>query len=229
MRNFAPQSKQFDEREITRDQRDFSGGMISDLHPSNIPQNAVADLENYIAFPDRLETRKGSQLFTATTLPTIATGYSWTKATNIITKTVGTDFTASDVGRYIIHDSGLHERIITYTDATHVVVDSSTAVAASTAGKIRGRICSMAQHPSLGTICIHLGGRLYTAPNTMAAWTRAFCCSTQDLPESLSTLWFYDNFIFIFTASGIFKADLSLSPILYYQINSACPSTLITA
>lgn len=77
MQNFAPNSQQFNERPIAKDQRPFAGGTYDDIPPSKIPSDAVKWLQNYIAFPDRLEPRGGSKKYTTYQLPVTGTVWGW--------------------------------------------------------------------------------------------------------------------------------------------------------
>lgn len=72
MRNFQPRSRPENERLISRPQDAFGAGAYDDISASKIPQNGVKWLENFIAFPDRLEPRGGTKRWPVSTDGTAA-------------------------------------------------------------------------------------------------------------------------------------------------------------
>jgi len=236
VRNFNPQTKQFNERPITRVQGDidgapdFSAGVLKDLPGSSVPANGLHDSQNRVVYPNKLIDRPGTQRWSNTALPALATGYTWTKTGVIVTKTVGTDFTSADVNNFLVHDDGAHERISAYIDANNVIVESSTVRAASTAGWIRGPNRDMYFHQRKKIIARQLGNRIYISHNIrITQWDRCYPMGTNAaLSNSLSIIDELENYVIFFNANGIFKLDLDKTPALWTKINSAIPTVLIT-
>lgn len=64
------------QRDISFMQKGFSRGWINDMPGSDIPEDGMALLENFTAFPEYLEGRSGTQKFSDTALPGSGTIYS---------------------------------------------------------------------------------------------------------------------------------------------------------
>jgi len=236
MRNFAPQTREFNERAVTRVQGDiqgapdFAAGVFKDLPGSSVPPNGLANSENYLVFGKYCRMRDGTQRWSNTTLPAIATGYSITKTGQVVTATVGTAFTPESVNDWIVHDDGGHERISAYICATQVVVDSSTTRAASTAAWTHGSLYGLYFHERRRKIVMHIGDRIYVSKDLwLTGWVRCWMRGTNAEPaRSLSQMDQMDDYVVIFNANGPFKLDLSKTEPVFWKINSDCPSTLIT-
>jgi hypothetical protein len=224
-RRFAPQSKRFNERLITRKQDSFRSGAWDDIPASDIPSNGIKWVKDGIVFSDRIEPRAGSSLWSTTTLPTVATEYSWSKTGYTITKTAGAAFTASDVGRFIIHDDGAHELISALLSTTQVSVNTSATHAASTAGKIRDRIYGSAFHKYKNFAVIMLGSKFYYSTPTLATWNEIYLCGNLTLIPDPSDSSFreLDGWLICFNVNGIYKIDLNLTTPIYYKINVSNP------
>lgn len=63
-RNFAPRTRQFNERLIERVQSHFGSGMSRDVEALDLPQDGLADLINGRAYDNRVEGRPGTELLT---------------------------------------------------------------------------------------------------------------------------------------------------------------------
>jgi hypothetical protein len=72
-RNFNPQSQQFNERQIVRENKSFLG-MYEDA--VTIPNGAMRHLENYVAFKNRIEPRAGTRLWSTVKRPVKRTSVS---------------------------------------------------------------------------------------------------------------------------------------------------------
>jgi len=233
-RTFAPQTKQFNERMITRNQDNFNSGAWDDVPASSVPQNGTKWHKNAIAYQDRIEPRGGSLQwpFTAVTgiLPSVRTGYTWTKTDSTVTKTGGASFdTDYDVGRFIVHDDGVHELITAVNSITEVTVSSSDAHAASTAGWIRGGNYGGEFHKSKNKLVIQLDNRFYYSAISSISWAEVCLAGTTRPTATLSTFKELGDWFIVYNANGIFKIDLSVSVPVYYKINTAIPTTLITS
>ncbi len=230
MRNFQPHSVQQNENLITRNQRRFDLGALDDIPASEIPINAVKYVENYVAYSERLETRGGTKRWSDTIVPSLVgrTGYSFTKAGSTITKTVGSDFVPGDVGNFIVHDAGDHERITAFISTTQVTVGVSTAQVASTVGKVRGPVNGTGFHIAKNKIILHIDERFFISDINIIAWTQVVQISPYAPTKTPSTMKEKDNFMFIFNANGIFRIDFSVSPEYFFKINTPVPGELIT-
>jgi hypothetical protein len=67
--NFRRKNRKQGQQEVHFDQERFDGGWINDLPGSDLPKDTMALLENFRAYPEYLEGRPGTQLYSATTLP----------------------------------------------------------------------------------------------------------------------------------------------------------------
>lgn len=234
MKNFAPKSNRQAEVAIVRQQpkeEPFAAGMMNDLPASAIPANAIAYSKGYIPFPRYLEPAGGCKPWAAVPLPGLPnrTDYTWTKTGNLIEKTAGIDFTAADVGNFLIHDDGRHELITVYIDANRVNVKSFATRAASSAGWLRGPINCKFHHRELNKIILHIDTRLYVADSTVTAYTQAYCISTTSLPNERSQIDETKDGTILQCSSGLFRINLEDDPIVYYRVNGPLPDTLITA
>src|SRR5512133_3736896 len=190
MRSFQPRSKLQNERLITRLQGGLPGapsfvdGIWYDA--TNPPSSALKYSENYHIFADRIEPRGGSKQWSAALLPSLrgrstnedSTAYSITKSGTTVTKTVGTNFAAADVGRYIVWDDGAHERIVAVLSTTEVTVEDSTAHAASTAGWVRDPVNLLAFHEGRKKLVLQMGTKLYVLDPRKGSFTASRASTT---------------------------------------------------
>jgi len=235
MRNFAPQTVQFNERAVGRRQGDFDGapdfgaGAFKDLHGSAVPANGVHHSENYKIFNKRCIPRDGTQKWSDTLIPSLRTGYSVTKSGYIVTATVGANFTVADVGRYIRYDDGAFERIAAVIDTTHVRVEGTTTHAASTAAAIYDKPNGHEFHWRRRKIVLHIGARLFVS-NTVNiySWQQAYHVGTTALSNNPSIFEERGDWMFIFNSNGIFKINLNTDDYVYFKTNCDVPTTLIT-
>lgn len=65
------------QKEIRFFQNEFAGGWNNDLPGTDLPKDSMALLDNFIAFPEYLEGRSGSQKFSNVTLPGSGTVHSF--------------------------------------------------------------------------------------------------------------------------------------------------------
>ena len=214
---------------IVKSQSHFDAGVFNDIPASTCPDNGVFKLVNLINYGNRLVGRPGSKRWSNTTLPSLRTGYSLSKTGTTVTKTVGTDFTSDDIGNYIVHDDGAHERITAYTSAAVVTVHSSTARAASTSAWVRSPVNGMYFHKTESKHILHIGTKLYYASDIdISAWTEIYCASVDALANGESTFGEIGQYVVIFNSGGIYKADLSSSPVIYYKTNTSVPTIAIS-
>lgn len=235
-RNFNPKSIYENQREITRaqpsstdDKEPFSAGAFQDLDGYLVPRKGVHTLENYICHAWGLKTRGGSKRWTDTVLPALSgrTGYSLAKSGYNVIKTVGQDFSSSDVGNEIVFDDGAHERISAYVSTTTVQVESNTVRAASTAAWVHGPVNGEMYHEKAGIYLLHIDTRLfYSASINLPSWTEIAKSGIFPAPSSSNSRFKeFDDYALIYNANGIYKIDLT--NFVYWQSNSPIPTSRI--
>lgn len=231
MRNFAPQSKHFNERKITRRQESFAAGVFNDIAASKVPNDGLFYAENYDVHPDRLQSRAGNKRWSNTALPSLVgrTGYSLTKTGTTVTKTVGTDFTSADVGNYIVYDDGEHERISDYLNASQVTVEGTDTHDPSTAAYVRGPVNCLYQHGASNKILLHIDTRLfYAADPSISSWNQIYNIGYDAPLATISVMDERDNFAYMWNANRTYKIDLDGDPIVFFAINTPVPATHLT-
>ena len=236
-RNFAPKTIYQDQREIVRSQppsgssKPFADGAFQDLDGALVPANGVHKLYNYRAKRNGLEARGGTKLWSETALPVLEgrTGYSLTKTGSTVTKTVGEDFVAQDVGNYIVYDDGAHERISAFISTTQVIVEVSTAHTASTSAYVRGPINGpLIYHENQGIYVLFIDRRLfYSDTITIDSWTEIVKSGIFISPMSaISDIRIFDEGLVLYNRYGIYKIDLD--NLVYWRMNTAVPNNVLT-
>ena len=234
--NFAPHTIYEAQRQIIRaqpttsdDKKPFANGAFPDMDPSALPPRSVHVVKNYRVHPDKLLTRPGSKRWSDSTLPFLVgrTGYALSKSGTTVTKTVGTNFSVNDVGSFIVHDDGVHERIEQYLTVNTVRVSTSTAHAASTAGWMRGAVNALLWHKTKKIILMLIDSRIFYSDVLMTSWTEIPKAHINPVPMSdVSRLRAFDDYAVLFNGTGMQKIDLV--EYVYWKMNSACPSVRIT-
>ena len=231
--NFAPRSILQNENLISREQpkgAPFASGVWNDIPASEVPADGIAYSEGYIPRPFGLEAASGVLLYSSATLPPLPgrTAYHFTKVGDVVEKTVGEDFEEEDVGNFIVHDDGTHERIEAYLTAARVQVENTDVHAASTAGWVRGPINATEIHRGLNLVLLHIDTRLFWANSAISSYNEIRCVSYRKLSNTISTILEERDNAIVVCSNGFFKVDLSAEVPLYYKINSPNPTTLIT-
>ena len=239
---FSPHSRAQDEREIARKQDDFSAGMFKDLPASEIPDNAVAELKNFVNKGSRLVTRPGTKkwgdysTFTDhAPLPSIVTGLTATSTAignvRTIDNIVGYAFATTNVGDYFVHDDGTHEIITAVTDSdTIITTTESTAAKDSSAAWVRQQVNCLFFHPFKKKIILFIGTKLYVSNDpTMTSWIQAVDVgtSTDNPTNHYSTIKADSNTIYLFNPNGIYTLNLDSIPYLLNKINGEVPASRI--
>lgn len=235
-RNFAPRTIYQDQREIVRSQppsgssKPFADGAFQDLDGALVSANGVHKLYNYRAKRNGLEARGGTKLWSETALPVLEgrTGYSLTKTGSTVTKTVGEDFVAQDVGNYIVYDDGAHERISAFISTTQVTVEVSTAHTASTSAYVRGPINGpLIYHENQGIYVLFIDRRLfYSDTITIDSWAEIVKSGIFISPMSaISDMRIFDEGLVLYNRYGIYKIDLD--NLVYWRMNTAVPNNVL--
>lgn len=233
-KNFSKRSTLQNQWLFTRKQGDlpdapgFQGGMVADRPVT--PTNAVRYLANFENRSRHLVGRSGSQLWSATNLPGLPwrTGYAWTKTGFVVTKTAGTNWTSGDVGNYLVHDDGAHERIEERLSPTSVRVHSDAARAASTAAWMRGPVNGTYVHKTEKKLVLHIDTRVFVANAAVTGYVQAHCVSYDTPSSAHSIMDEFDQYVLLFNSAGIFRIDISAAVPIFYRINSPVPGVKIT-
>jgi len=204
----------------------FDAGTYLDIPASDIPNNSIAQLVNAYSYPQWIEGRRGSKLYSSTALPTISTGYTASKSGTIITRTSGNKFGAADIGRYFVWDDGVNDQIIALIDEDNVAVAISETKS-SQRGSIRGAVYGLSFHEETKKIVLHIDTRIFISDRAVSSWTEAIGLSFMSLCAGKSVMWPMDKYMIVFNANGIFKVRIDVSSPYYYQINSQVPTKLM--
>ena len=236
-RNFSPKTIYENQRDIVRSQpptgssKPFADGAFQDLDGALVPSNGVHKLYNYRAKRNGLEARGGTKLWSTTALPSMVgrTGYSLTKSGYTVTKTVGENFSADDVGNYVVYDDGVHERISAYLTLTSVLVEVDTVHSASINAYIRGPINGpILYHEKQEMFVLFIDRRLfYSDTISVDSWTEIIKSGIfVDPMSAISDMRIFDDGVILFNRYGIYKIDLD--NLVYWRMNSAIPTNVIT-
>lgn len=252
MKQFFPHTVLQDEQLVTRMQvpegAPWAAGVFNDIPASAIPKNGLAASNGYRCFKETLEPAAGCRVWSATVLPGLPgrTGYAYSKwdlhetDTNVIIKSVGTDFTEADIGNFFIHDDGLAEQIIDYIDADTIQVENSDAhghiveehsiheVARGTAGWLRGPVNGTEKHQTKKKIITHIDTRIFISDPEVSAYTEAYCISKTGLSNVKSRIYEQGDYAIIVCNGILFRLDLTGSIYLFWQINDPAPSQFVT-
>ena len=241
IKSYAPRTRQFDERPITRLQESFRAGMYSDLPASNVPETGVVHLKNMINYGDRLTGRYGSKRWgdysTSTAgaeLPVIwgvLSTFTASLSGDVRTITLidmgpsTYPLGAADVGRFFrVGDAGWEE--ITEIVDTHTFKTLSLTkkeVSSGENGNFRHKLNGCFFHNRLKKIIIHLGPVLYVSDLHISSWTEINPGTVDKISDSKSTFDEYNNDLFVFNESGIYKMNLTEDLIFYHKINAINP------
>ena len=236
---FDPRSRQQDERPIVRNQFDFSEGLFNDLPASNIPENSVAELKNFINFGDRLTGRSGTKQWSIAKVPDKSSSLDIEHTVSSGRKTIvdplaaGTFFSFDDIGNWILFSDDSIEKIIDYIDNDTVITittDADNAVATTATVDIRGHINAMEYHKGNKRIVIHVDNRILVADDiTCTGWTE--CIRNSIVKPSNNTGRFdeFENFMVLFNSNGTYKINLDQNPPIYFKCNIDVPNTKITS
>lgn len=74
--NYRRKNRRQGQQEVRFEQARFDGGWVNDLPGSDLPKDTMALLENFNAYPEYLEGRSGTQLYSSLTLPGSGTIYA---------------------------------------------------------------------------------------------------------------------------------------------------------
>lgn len=230
-RNFQPASQQFNERQITREYKRFTG-MYEDTPTP--PDGGVKLLENYIAFGDRLEVRPGTRKWSSVKRPAFRTPCTFSKATtpdvNGQYKVIWTNYEMikdgmdSFLGMSVKWPNGDLEEIVTDVitpgGVASFTVAESKAQADTTAAEIWAPFCGWCYHQGRKRIVWQFGNEIYVSDEAMTFLNRAYSRTgeygTLTLTATMATpaversqFAVVDDSVYIFNKNGIFCLNLN--------------------
>ena len=221
-----PVTNSFAQRPIRRRHRGVTCCMVADLHPMQIPDNALADANNVDLFPFGIRSRSGTKLFG--TLPKLATGVSASKSGSVITIAGGYTATDACLGGYFVWPDGTNELILSrsgqaltvHSDTAHFPVVSTASIRQELNGHIWQSVAR--KHVAL------VGDTLYYAAWNMSEWTKALCVSRTGLANSKSTIRQYGDNVYIWNANGKFLLDLGSDYPVVRKVNNESQECSLT-
>ena len=249
MRKIKKKKKRKQAPTITWEQEQFLT-LYKDVPASEIPDYSLAECVNLLCRGAWAEARPGTRLWAAANLPTLEeeqgfspggapitplpslagrADYVATKSEDVITKTVGQDFTDADVGSYFVWPDGYNDLIVDVLDANRIQARSSAERAAATAEDpawIRGPINSKPHwHENTRRLFIHIDTRVFYTDYLMRTYTQLYPLSVSAPANVKSDFDSTKDFIYLF-ANGVFLIDtINLE---MYKINEPVPDNHIT-
>lgn len=226
---------------ISWKQESFSSGQYHDpsIPASKIPANAVVHAYNVLLYPEHAEVRAGMELFSTLEQPALEgrENYEATKSGNVITKTVGDDFTVQDIDNYYVWPaSGRRDLIVEFISANSVRVkysDVEQATTASNPGKVVGPENAVRfWHDSSQKLFAFFDQRVFWTDWQMTAWRQVYLHSANNITDGMvSTFSNFDawkNMVYLFNANGVFAIDTIQDPLEMWKCNTALPDNTIT-
>lgn len=227
----APKTQLQSEDLVIREQKNW-GRFIGDIPASDIGPTDLSYLENMHSYPEYLEGRTGSRLFSELQLPTLIDGIraykelvdgQWT-----VTATTPI-FTASMVfNRYIVWPDGDNDEIIAFNSTTSVVVRDAGAKGITSGCSIRGRVFGNHYHKASKRILLHIDTRLFYANWFLDEWVQVYGQSSEIPSESWTFFSEDEDYIYGMNRNGVFKTAITEGNPYFYKINSPVPDVLIT-
>lgn len=204
-------SKQRNERIINRNIDNMSGGMVSDIEPTEISPNALYHLENAVGFPDRLEGRRGSALFSDRRLPVSKT-YDVTVLDGIVTSV---DIFDDDVvgGIFCFWEDGnnFSSRVVEKIDDYNVRINLETTIDTTTEVGLRGNINGSYFDNTSNSVIMVLGGRVYiselvysTSEANFSEWYNVAPINGS-IGDSVCDIHMINDNVFINNESGLYR------------------------
>jgi hypothetical protein len=205
-------SKQQNERIINHNIDNMSGGMVSDVEPTEIPPNALYHLENAVGFPDRLEGRRGSALFSDRRLP-VEDEYSVTVADGVVTTN---RYWGDVVGKILCFwEDGYNfsTRITGVIDDFTVETDSDVTIETTTVAGLRGNINGSFFDNTQNKIILIVGVHVYISELAysktgaeMSEWVEISPINS-GFTDSMCNIHMINDVTFINNETGVFRLD----------------------
>lgn len=246
MQQFAPRTIRQTEDLVTREQGNpssgkiFSSGMFNDTPV--IPKDAIAYSLGYIPFDRELEPCGGCAVWATTTPPKTRTGLKFQQSGSrigVITEDIPVGYVAevfspSEVGDFIVNDSGVPARIVGYIDANTIDVDTSTTtIEQSLVGWMFKQLNSVYYHKKSKKVIHHIGNDIYLSDINISSYTKCVLIGNRGLSNKPSTIEEQGDYAVVSCkedalTGGIYRVDLTKNPPLYWKANCTNPATRIT-
>lgn len=230
-KNFIKGSNATDRTLPMFSQDSFAAGLIKDFPASEIPNNAIAKGSNVVVYPNEIQGRLGSELYTTRELPPLSgrTGYIASKSGYIVTCTTNM-FTEDDVGNYWVWPGTetTHEEIIRYINGTHVEVYSSDTRASTVGCFMRGKVNFWHFHSVLKKWLFLLGDELWVVDVPMTTWTSVQVISNLGLFNTITKVEEFDDYSWIvFNSNGHFHISAYWEKYFAWKRNIQVPNVKI--
>ena len=231
-KNYNKGSDKTDRKIISFDQDSFAAGLIKDFPATEISGNALAKADNVVNYPNEVQGRLGSQLYTTYELPPITgrTGLVGSKAGYIITCTTNL-FTEDDVGNYWVWPGTetVHEEIIRYINGFHVEVATSDTRALTTGCYMRGKVNLWHFHSVLKKWLFLIGTDFWVVDIPMTTWTKILVISKGSVPNNaLSAVDEYDKDSWIvFNSKGHYHVTYYWEKFFAWKRNIPIPNIAV--
>lgn len=230
-KNFIKGSDKTDRKFVQVDQDSFGSGLIKDFPATEIPANSIAEGDNVVVFPNEIQGRLGSQLYTYTEVPPLTgkTGLTASKSGYIITRTDNA-FTEEDVGNYWVWPGTetIHEEIIRYINGLNVEVATSDTRASTGGCYMRGKENLWVFH-SIQKVWLALyGNEFWIADIDMNSWTKVVMLSSTTPFSAKSESAEYDeNSWIVFNSAGHFHVNYYMGMWTAWHRNTPIPNVAI--
>lgn len=211
---------------VIRAAQDQFAVMKNDMPASEIGPNDLHYLRNMHSFPDRLEVRTGSLLYSDTPLPTIRDGITASRLGDTVTS-AGQFVSTDGQGKYLIWPDGHRDQITGYNDINTVTTRQDTDVASVAGCSIGGAVYGCFFFKRLGRAILHIDERLFVSENTLNGWTEVVGLSHEGLTETKTLFCEYEDYVIAFNEGGIFKIYADNTYPYYYKMNSRVPTYII--
>lgn len=223
--NVYPRSRKEDERLIVRSQTNFDGGMITDLEPTEIPNNAVAHLNNARGHLKSIKGRKGTSPFLGGELPSLTDALAPTLSGTVMA--VSTDyFEEWMVGYKISSSDRAYSFIITeVTDAKTVSVAFKTGAPEQlyTNASVRGPLNAIYVDRETDIVYYLIGRDVYARDVATAVWEQ-YTCTASDFPASMRSYFTkVQDYVTLFNGSGIFVLNKYENQHYFWSANDSIP------
>jgi hypothetical protein len=212
-------------------QDSFASGLIKDFPASEIPDNAIAKASNVVVYPNEVQGRLGTELYTANELPPLTgrTGYGAVKNGYIITADTNM-FTEDDVGNYWVWPGTetTHEEIIRYINGLNVEVATADDRVFTAGCYMRGKVNFWHFHSVLKKWLFLLGHEFWLADVPMATWTMVQTISNKTPFNVVTKVEEFDDYSWIvFNANGHFHVTGYWEKYFAWKRNIAVPNRKI--
>lgn len=220
-----PRTRQEDQREINRSQKEFTSGMYTDIVPNKVPFGGVSKLDNAIAYGDVISGRKGTRLFSSVTLPYEMTGVSFDRVGSIATITSAHTFSDLQLKYKLSDNNGKIYFIEQVNSSTELVVTGNFDIdtpESVTGLNVRGVINASYVNPSNGRQYYMIGRKIYMRVKLDEVWYE-YEVIGDTLENVQSDFHEINNRIVLVNESGVYKLSDDVDDRYALQLNQDLP------